>query len=361
MPRFARDSQVGTPLQLHEKSWWEEQPLSGDAASKSSVQCPQEAGIVSLADWLKQVLHSYNYFTRSSAMLTGERPDRVAKPVASPFSMPGLRSGSSDDEPTTPESSSTCSQPVSTPQPSASSIALDGLQPGEVIGAGGYGIVYKAVWHDQPVALKVVRHPTAALQQLLALRMRLMALHHPNVVQMMWMCTVQPNWRSRSLEITRYASIDSPHDIPSATGSPAAGRRHNDTTPVPAACATALFRSAACQPLPDTASPQEAKAAGVGCAAGAGAADTPAGSPHAAATAADLPLRQDCRPWLGLLDEARPALGSAQGKPCVVYGAPPALWRGWCSAPGRRSSGRACAPPRACSCRGRRGPSRAGK
>lgn len=69
--------------------------------------------------------------------------------------------------------------------------------------------MYKATCHGQVTALKVVRHPTAAMAQLETLRVTLMSLQHPNVVRMLWMATVSPHpRRSRSVEITRYASLD---------------------------------------------------------------------------------------------------------------------------------------------------------
>ncbi|VDK60454.1 unnamed protein product [Gongylonema pulchrum] len=63
-----------------------------------------------------------------------------------------------------------------------------------VVGGGQYGDVYEGYWkkHEKVVAVKTLKEEAMALHDFLAEAAIMKDLHHPNLVQLMGVCTREP-------------------------------------------------------------------------------------------------------------------------------------------------------------------------
>uniref|UniRef100_F7DGL7 Mitogen-activated protein kinase kinase kinase 21 n=2 Tax=Monodelphis domestica TaxID=13616 RepID=F7DGL7_MONDO len=89
--------------------------------------------------------------------------------------------------------------PPDVPRPgSPMQIEFEWLELKELIGAGGFGQVYRATWAGQEVAVKAARRdpeqdPAAAADSVLREAKLFSMLRHPNIIQLRGVCLQQPN------------------------------------------------------------------------------------------------------------------------------------------------------------------------
>ncbi|XP_020856080.1 LOW QUALITY PROTEIN: mitogen-activated protein kinase kinase kinase 21 [Phascolarctos cinereus] len=89
--------------------------------------------------------------------------------------------------------------PPDAPRPgSPMQIEFEWLELKELIGAGGFGQVYRATWGGQEVAVKAARRdpeqdPAAAAESVLREAKLFSMLRHPNIIQLLGVCLQQPN------------------------------------------------------------------------------------------------------------------------------------------------------------------------
>ncbi|XP_043819561.1 mitogen-activated protein kinase kinase kinase 21 isoform X2 [Dromiciops gliroides] len=89
--------------------------------------------------------------------------------------------------------------PPDAPRPgSPMQIQFEWLELKELIGAGGFGQVYRATWGGQEVAVKAARRdpeqdPAAAAESVLREAKLFSMLRHPNIIQLRGVCLQQPN------------------------------------------------------------------------------------------------------------------------------------------------------------------------
>jgi serine/threonine protein kinase len=66
----------------------------------------------------------------------------------------------------------------------------DSIKKGEKLGSGEFGTVYKALWHESDVAVKVLKQSdNLALGEFVTEMNMMRKLHHPHVVQFLGGCT----------------------------------------------------------------------------------------------------------------------------------------------------------------------------
>ncbi|XP_051849553.1 mitogen-activated protein kinase kinase kinase 21 [Antechinus flavipes] len=90
------------------------------------------------------------------------------------------------------------SPPVAPRPGSPMQIEFEWLELKELIGAGGFGQVYRATWSGQEVAVKAARRdpeqdPAAAAESVLREAKLFSMLRHPNIIQLLGVCLQQPN------------------------------------------------------------------------------------------------------------------------------------------------------------------------
>uniref|UniRef100_A0A4X2K2T3 Mitogen-activated protein kinase kinase kinase n=1 Tax=Vombatus ursinus TaxID=29139 RepID=A0A4X2K2T3_VOMUR len=91
-----------------------------------------------------------------------------------------------------------CYPPRPRQPPPPPPIEFEWLELKELIGAGGFGQVYRATWGGQEVAVKAARRdpeqdPAAAAESVLREAKLFSMLRHPNIIQLLGVCLQQPN------------------------------------------------------------------------------------------------------------------------------------------------------------------------
>lgn len=77
-------------------------------------------------------------------------------------------------------------------------VSFDEIELKEVIGVGGFGKVYRGIWHGQEVAIKAARHeqdePMSAIIENVRQEAKLFwLLDHPNIILLKGVCLQEPN------------------------------------------------------------------------------------------------------------------------------------------------------------------------
>ncbi|XP_036610629.1 mitogen-activated protein kinase kinase kinase 21 isoform X1 [Trichosurus vulpecula] len=131
--------------------------------------------------------------------------------------------------------------PPDAPRPgSPMQIEFEWLELKELIGAGGFGQVYRATWGGQEVAVKAARRdpeqdPAAAAESVLREAKLFSMLRHPNIIQLLGVCLQQPNL-CLVLEFARGGALN--RALAAAAAAAATGAAApSSSTPPPAAAA----------------------------------------------------------------------------------------------------------------------------